>query len=201
MSSVILKANGQFLQTLNVRLGEEPSSMDEVTPPYFVDEDGLPVPVRRARTKAKPVTFGSGTGGPVLPSSSTAPSPGGPDVRSESETGGPVLPSSSTAPSPGERLLKQVQSAVVSLKPIRTMIDLALLRADLTNEKADTLISSEWSWDQHHGFDVDSLDTYDSLEFHMWSERENIWRGVEEEQDAVFLECPQRSHHRCLGQN
>ena len=117
----------------------------------------------------------SETGGPVLPSSSTAPSPGGPDIRSELETGGPVLPSSSTAPSPGERLLRQVQSALVSLKPIRTMIDLALLRADITNEKADTLIASEWAWDQHHGFDVDSVDTYDSLEFHMWSERERTF--------------------------
>ena len=233
---VILKANGQFLQTLSVRLGEEPPSIDEVAPPYFVDEDGLPVPVRRVRTKTKPVIFGSETGGPVLPSNSTAPSPGGPDIRSESETGGPVLPSnstapspggpdirsesetggpvlpssstapspgaldirsesetggpvlpsSSTAPSPGERLLRQVQSAVVSLKPIRT---------DLTNEKADTLIASEWAWDQHHGFDVDSVDTYDSLEFHTWSERENIWRGVEEEQDAVLLECPLRLCH------
>ena len=99
---VILKANGQFLQTLNVRLGEEPPSMDESTPPYFVDEDGLPVPVRRVRKKTKPVTFSSETGGPVLPSSSTAPSPGKADDRSESETGGPVLPSSSTAPSPGK---------------------------------------------------------------------------------------------------
>ena len=191
---VVLKANGQFLQTLNIRMGEEPPRLDDLSPPYFVDEDGLPVPVRRVRHKTKPVTFRTDTEpvGPTFPSSSTAPSPKEAVPGSDTEPVGPTFPSSSTAPSPAERLLIQVQSATVTLKPIRTMIDLVLLRGDLTTEKADTLIASEWSWDQHHGFDVDSVDAYDSLEFHMWSERENIWHGVEEEQDAVFLECPLR---------
>ena len=173
---VVLKANGQFLQTLNIRLGEEPPRLDDLSPPYFVDEDGLPVPVRRVRHKTKPVTFRTDTEpvGPAFPSSSTAPSPKEAVPGSDTEPVGPAFPSSSTAPSPAERLLIQVQSATVTLKPIRTMIDLVLLRGDLTNEKADTLIASGWSWDQHRGFDVDSVDTYDSLEFHMWSERENI---------------------------
>ena len=70
------------------------------------------------------------------------------------------------------------------------MIDLALLRANLTNDKAEMLIQSNWAWEEHYGFDVDDVDAYESLEFHLWSERENVWKGVEEEHDHVFLECP-----------
>ena len=55
---VILKANGNFLQSMNARLGEDPLELDEVAPPYFVDTGGLPEPVRRVKAKTPPVKLG-----------------------------------------------------------------------------------------------------------------------------------------------
>ena len=67
---VILKTNGNFLQTLNVRLGEDPPDIDDVAPPYFVDKGGLPEPVRRVKGKTPPVKLGKQA--TVLPLSSPA---------------------------------------------------------------------------------------------------------------------------------
>ena len=188
---IILKANDQFLQTLNVQLGEEPPKIDESSPPYFVDGDGLSLPIRRIRQKTGLLSFRPEIepGDPIFPSNSTAPSPGE-ATETKAEPGGPIFSSSSTAPSSGESLLHQVQSIVVSLEAIRAMIDLASLRASLANDKIETLIQLGWVWEEHYGFDVDNIEEYESLKFHLWSEKQNIWRGVEEEHDHVFLDCP-----------
>ena len=143
---VILKVSGQFLQTLNVRLGEEPPKLDDLSPPYFVDEFTCATSQGSSKDKARDLQFRDRTRWSSVPSSSTAPSPQEAIPGSETEPGGPVFPSSSTAPSPTKRLLVQVQSATVSLRPIRTMIDLALLRATMALTWTTLMPVTLWSF-------------------------------------------------------
>ena len=58
------------------------------------------------------------------------------------------------------------------------MTDLALLRANLTNDKAESLILSRWDWEEHYGFDVDNIDAYESLEFHLWTDEVSKKRAI-----------------------
>ena len=86
---VILKGNRHFIQTLNVRKGEGPPRLDDVAPPYFVDKEGLPEPVKTVKGKTAPVVMGSC--GVDLPSSSL------PLLPPEGDSCGIDLPSSSRA--------------------------------------------------------------------------------------------------------